>query len=165
MKKIGLIGPAYHEYKEELQTCINRENRIWCAWTYYHPPKEEQLIRDQLARDGFLYIYVLDTKNPSEKRKALGVTNGSGLVDYRLKVEEIVYKHKKDDSPDPSRSKNGIFDERYEKSCGWYLISKVDDKIPSKPWNSFIDYFTGHHLARFCMVRPNAHWVYIEDPY
>jgi hypothetical protein len=165
MDKIALIGPAYHEYKSELLEVIKKKGKVWSLWTYYHPENKERLLRSQFNRDKHFYIYVLDTKEPSAARQRMGATSGSGLVDYRLKVIEFDYEHRKRRSPNPDLSIEGVANEKIGKSCGWYLVEEIDDKIPARPWNSFIDFQTGTNLSNFWMKWPNVRWGYIVDPY
>ena len=165
MDKLALIGPAYHEYKSELMGVVKKNGEVWSSWTYYHSEEKERLLRLQFNRDGYFYIYVLDTKEPNIKLQRRGATSGSGLVDYRLKVIDFDYRHKKRHSPDPDLSIEGIANEKTEKSCGWYLVKEIDDDIPSRPWRSFIDFQTGKNIPNFWMKRPNVKWGYIKDLY
>jgi hypothetical protein len=164
MDKMALIGPAYHEYKSELLELIRRKGKVWSSWTYYHSDKKERILRDQLSRNNHFYIYVLDTKDPSVARRRSGATSGSGLVEYRLKVIDFEYEHRKRRSPDSDLSIDGVTCEKIEKSCGWYLVKKIDEISP-QPWNSFIDYQTRTNLANFWMKWPNVRWGYIVDSY
>jgi hypothetical protein len=161
MDKMALIGPAYHEYKSELLELIRRKGKVWSSWTYYHPEHKERIFRGQLNRDEYFYIYVHVTKNPSPARRREGATVGSGLVEYRLRVIEMDYEHRKRGSPDLNLT---IDKEKMEKSCGWYLVNKIDP-INSRHWQSFIDYQTRTNLAPFWMKRPNVRWGYIVDSY
>ncbi len=130
---MALIGPAYHEYRNELLDIIQEKGKVWSSWTYYHPYENEMELREQLNKDKFFYIYVLDTEDPSAARRRSGATSGSGLVDYRLKVIKFDYEHRKRRSPDPNLSIDGIACEKNEKSCGWYLVDKIE-AVGSLPW-------------------------------
>ena len=44
MDKIALIGPAYHEYKQELLEIIKDKGKVWSSWTYFHSEKKEKSI-------------------------------------------------------------------------------------------------------------------------
>ena len=167
-KRLGLLGAAYHPYRDRLEEIIRKNDYVWSGWTYQIHDEKLKELKDQIEDVGFFYLYVHVIEKPSAKRQEeIGAESGSGKVDYRFIVQKGNFQYSKIKvlSPEPS---NTVGSEREKPQRLWVRLYRGDiETIASKKWNSFTDYDLGKTFKelkqKYPWDIPDPYFLYVDD--
>jgi len=162
MKKLALLGPARPKYQELVEQIRQRCDYCWSGWSFKINPVKEKILRNQIDKYGYFYIYVHDIKHPENEEK---YGTGTGYVEFKLRAKKIEYDGRLNDSPDPRCTP--IIDTEKPHRLFAYIATKPEPVTPHKKYYEFVNFDTELTVSKtypfFGRTVRNKEFIYIID--
>jgi hypothetical protein len=129
VRKLALIGALGNKgreqsYQDAIANEIKEHNRTWSSWFFGMKEEKRQILEDYVQRGEQFNLYFYMSKRGG----------GSGLVEYRLQIDDFKYSSDKMAAPDPEICSKG---EKHGWDRAWFQARSIERLNPPLSLDKF----------------------------